>query len=68
MVFELRMLWQGPGNPKTFTELTAPKWLTSEETVKGSTMDQRWFWDQHVLTLAVGQHIDTDFSRIMRIE
>ena len=51
-----------------FTEETAPDWLTSKNTVKGSTMDDRWFWTDHVLKLEVGQSIDTDFSRITRIE
>lgn len=50
----------------SFSEETAPKWLTSEETVPGSTMDQRWFWQEHVLTLEVGESIDTDFRRITR--
>ncbi|QJT70804.1 hypothetical protein GR7B_00006 [Vibrio phage vB_VcorM_GR7B] len=54
--------------PVNFTESTAPTWLTSEDTVKGSTMDGRWFWDEHVLTLDVGQSVDTDFRRITRIE
>lgn len=51
-----------------FTELDAPKWLTAERTVPGSTGDGRWFWNEHVLTLEVGNSIDTDFSRITRIE
>jgi len=45
----------------------APTWLTSRNTVKGSTMDSRWFWEEHVLTLEVGQHVLTDFNRIERI-
>ncbi|QJT71139.1 hypothetical protein GR11A_00102 [Vibrio phage vB_VcorM_GR11A] len=50
-----------------FTETSAPDWLTSVNTVVGSTMDQRWFWKEHVLTLEVGQHVDTDFRRITRV-
>lgn len=53
---------------KTFTEASAPSWLTSETTVKGSTMDMRWFFKDHVLTLKVGESVDTDFSAIKRIE
>ena len=50
-----------------FTEDTAPDWLTSKNTIKGSTMDDRWFWEDHVLTLDVGHSINTDFSKITRI-
>jgi len=53
---------------KIFTEETAPDWLTSVNTVKGSTMDNRWFWNDHVLTLQVGESIETDFQTIKRIE
>lgn len=51
-----------------FSEITAPDWLTSANTVKGSTMDDRWFWNEHVLTLQVGESINTDFRKITRIE
>ena len=51
----------------SFTELTAPKWL-KEGGRKGSTMDMRWWWNDHVLTLKVGQHVDTDFRRITRVK
>ena len=53
--------------PEYFTETTAPNWLTSCNTVKGSTMDDRWFWNEHVLTLEVGKEIETDFQLITRI-
>lgn len=49
-----------------FTELTAPFWLTSEKTVKGSTMDMRWFWEDHVLKLKVGESTFTDWHTITR--
>ena len=52
---------------KEFTEDTAPKWLC-EGGPKGSTMCNRWFWNDHVLTLDVGQSVKTDFSTITRIE
>lgn len=55
------------GNTKVFTESTAPSWLTSKGTVPGSTMDSRWFWKDHVLTLEVGQSVDTNFNRITRL-
>lgn len=50
-----------------FDEETAPTWLTSLNTVVGSTMDMRWFWRDHVLTLPVGGKVDTDFHTIERI-
>ena len=53
--------------PEYFDEDTAPDWLTSANSVKGSTMDSRWFWEKHVLTLEVGQTIKTDFRIIERI-
>lgn len=54
--------------PKKFAEDNAPKWLTGEGTTKGSTMDNRWFWEDHVLKLEVGTSIETDFHIITRIE
>lgn len=55
-------------NIEWFDEETAPDWLTSKNSVKGSTMDGRWFWTDHVLTLDVGKSIDTDFRKITRIK
>lgn len=51
-----------------FDLTNAPDWLTSKNTVKGSTMDDRWFWERHVITLAIGESVDTDFSRIKRVD
>ena len=51
-----------------FSEKNAPDWLTGAQAVSGSTMDNSWFWNNHVLTLKVGESIDTDFQRIERIE
>lgn len=31
-------------------------------------MDNRWFWTDYVLTLEVGQSVETDFSVIKRVE
>ena len=57
------------GVPVTeFSESDAPDWLTSCKTVPGSTMDHRWFWNEHVLTLKVGESVKTDFQLITRIE
>lgn len=65
--FELRSLFSENTPAETFTEATAPDWLTSRSTVRGSTMDMRWFWESHVLTLAVGKSVDTSFNKITRI-
>ncbi len=54
-------------NMIVFTEDDAPKWLC-EGGREGSTMCNRWFWNVCVLTLEVGEHIDTDFNRITRLE
>jgi hypothetical protein len=54
------------GTVRAFTEHTAPSWLTRKKTVKGSTMDDRWFWQDRVLVLAVGESIQTDFQTITR--
>jgi len=51
-----------------FDENTAPDWLTSAKTVPGSTMDSRWFWEEYVLTLDVGEKTQTDCRTIERIE
>jgi hypothetical protein len=50
-----------------FHENDAPTWLTSENSIPGSTMDERWFWENHVLKLNVGQSILTDFRKITRM-
>lgn len=55
------------GSEKQFTELNAPDWLTSINTRPGSTMDYRWFWKDHCLTLHVGESIETDFHVITRV-
>jgi hypothetical protein len=57
-----------PGSkPKVFDEHTAPKWLC-EGGLAESTMDNRWFWNDYVLTLKIGQSVDTDFQTITRLE
>ena len=57
------MFFGPPGEP--FTEETAPNWLCKGG-VPGSTMDNRWFWNDHVLTLEVGETVRTDFNEIRR--
>lgn len=66
MDFEMTQRYSPTGRVVRFNEQTAPDWLTSAKTVKGSTMDNRWFWTDHVLTLDVGQTVDTDFRTIRR--
>lgn len=53
--------------PSRVSEHDAPDWLTSANTVRGSTMDTRWFWERHVLTLEVGQSVETDFHLVTRV-
>lgn len=55
------------GAEESFTEETAPDWLTSCNTKIGSTMDDRWFWNDHVLTLKTGECVFTDFHEITAI-
>lgn len=54
--------------PTICDETNAPDWLTSENSKPGSTMDYRWFWTDHVLTLQVGESVCTDYHRVTRIE
>lgn len=66
--FKLTKLWFNDlKEPEFFTEETAPSWLCDPKT-RGTTMDNMWFWEGHVLTLEVGQTAETDFSRIERVE
>ena len=66
MIFEMTQRFF-KGEPERFSESSAPDWLTSKNTIKGSTMDYRWFWNDHVLTLEVGQSVKTDFQIIKRV-
>ena len=55
------------GNKKIeFSEDTAPDWLRFGG-VEGSTMCNRWFWNDHIMTLKVGEEVKTDFQTIKRI-
>jgi len=66
MRFQALKLWRQDGEPFEFTEKNPPSWLIGG--LPGSTMDNRWFWNDRVLTLAVGETVDTDFHRIERVE
>lgn len=66
-MLKFKMVHKESETESRFTEHNAPLWLTSEDTIKGSTMDMRWFWKDHVLTLDIGESIDTDFHTITRI-
>jgi hypothetical protein len=44
---------------ETYTETEMPSWMTHRET--------QWFLDKHVLTLKVGEFVNTDFRRITRV-
>lgn len=48
-----------------FFESDPPAWLVGGR--EGSTMDNRWFLRDHVLTLAVDASVQTDFTTITRI-
>jgi hypothetical protein len=52
---------------REFDEETAPSYLKLGGRI-GSTMDMRWFWNNHVMTLKVGETVATDFNIIERIE
>lgn len=67
MKFRMTHRFLSNAPPEEFDEVTAPDWLTSAETVPNSTMDTRWFWQDHVLTLPVGGSVDTDFRTIIRL-
>ena len=65
--FSMQHVYSKESKPKLFDESNAPEWLTSENTTKGSTMDDRWFWNNHVLTLNINESIKTDFQTITRL-
>lgn len=70
MLFEMSHLYfdKELSKPVRFSEHDAPDWLTSVKTAPGSTMDNRWFWNKHVMTLQVGSTVETDFRSITRVE
>lgn len=66
MLFEMKHRFLNT-KPVKFSELNAPDWLTCVNTIKGSTMDCRWFWNEHVLTLKINESVNTDVQTITRI-
>jgi hypothetical protein len=54
-----------PQATETFDEATAPIWLCKGG-IKGSTMDNRPFWNNNVITLDIGASVKTDFWEISR--
>lgn len=52
--------------PVEFNEDNAPDWLKFGGR-EGSTMDNRWFWNRHVMTLEVGGTVNTDHQTIKRV-
>lgn len=48
------------GDVVVYTESSPPPWVLPAE--------KRWFWTQHVLTLAVGQSTETEWHKIRRIK
>jgi hypothetical protein len=66
MKFEMTDIYFENSEPVFFNENDAPAWLKGNGT--GSTVDNRWFWNDHVLNLKMGSHIKTDFRSIKRIE
>lgn len=54
--------------PEEFDESSAPGWLTAADAVRGSTMDASWFWREVVLSLGIGESVDTEFRSITRIK
>ena len=48
-----------------FTENTAPKWLTGSH--RESEEASRQFWEEKVLTLSVGEFVETKYRTILRL-
>jgi len=46
--------------PEIFDDTSIPDWLSSKA--------YKWWFDDHVCKLGVGESIDSDFRRITRIE
>jgi hypothetical protein len=52
---------------REFDEDSAPSYLKFGGRID-STMNMRWFWNNHVMTLQVGETIETDFNIIERTQ
>ncbi len=44
---------------QTFNEINAPEWMTHR--------DNHWWWEGYVLTLAIGDSIESDFHSVTRL-
>ncbi len=64
-IFRMTML-DFPEQFELFSGDKPPGWLAGGRL--GSTGDNSWFYEGHILPLQVGQSKDTDFRRITRIE
>jgi len=62
-----RLTHETTGYVREFSEDDAPRWLKYGGR-EGSTMCNRWFWNDYIMKLEVGQKIPTDFQEIERIE
>jgi len=61
-----KMIHEIHGSVTLFDETDPPGWLLGGR--PGSTMDLRWFWTGHVLTLDVGQSVQTECNTIIRVD
>jgi hypothetical protein len=61
MLFEMTpFFFKGLGGKLTmFSEHNPPDWMTCKE--------NNWWWKKHVLTLEIGESIDSDFQTIKRL-
>lgn len=57
-----------PGNIEKFNEFTAPNWLTGRGIRLGAITNIGNFWHGHVLTLTVGESVETSTRIITRIQ
>ena len=66
MEFEMTHRY-GPADVEKFNVDNAPDWLKFGG-VEGSTMCNRWFWNDHIMKLEIGKSIETDFRKITRVK
>ena len=67
MRFSMTHIYYKKSPVETFDEASAPDWLTGRNAIAGSTMDNSWFWRRHILSLAIGESVKTEFREITRI-
>lgn len=64
--FKKESLWYQDNNPLIFDEQNPPcRW--NDMSRRNSTMDDSWWWFEHIMTLHVNESKCTDFSKITRI-